>query len=191
MEVDYDATATSLGYTGAAAPARRGANLKRLWEKVETRVHAARTGRNRTKTGDKSQLPLTCAMCGRSTETTWHIFGICKHRKMCQHRNTFFDKYDAALMRGTRGRGNAAHDAAEATHHLEINARPSTELLQIFYLRGGEWTPRPRWQSSLGTIQALFRGLVPVWLPEILSRCGATDETMNEALKRHGEFMTQ
>ena len=94
-------TSAALGWVGSSSPQIRGANVKRLYGKVEC-DEELRHQHNCGGRKGKLQPPAVCATCNHGQETAAHMMQHCRCTQMRGRRQLFWRQYDAHMMRQPR-----------------------------------------------------------------------------------------
>jgi hypothetical protein len=183
--VDWHMTEAMVGWCGATQPQLRASNARRMWEQYQTRTQRARHGQSAgrlAKRGPKDKRHLTCLMGCGAQENLWHVLGVCRCAQgYVAARESMLREYNDCMQRPTKG--------DEGMRSI-MRTQPAIQLNKFIQLRNGVWTPARRTHPHKKSIQLLLRGIAPHWLRDVFTSCGVTDEDMDAAARRHGEFVS-
>ena len=175
-------TKVALGWVGSSSPQIRGANVKRLYGKVEC-DEELRHQQNSGGRGAGRQLPEFCGTCGQGKETAVHMMQRCQCAQMQGRRRLFWRQYDLYMMR--KPRKGSAREA------LRWERLPSLGLQRMMRLQNQPlgWAARPGTHEV--EVRQFFAGMVNRMVLQGFERGGLEQEQWEAAAREHGKFMKE
>ena len=173
-------TSTALGWVGSSSPQIRGANVKRLYGKVEC-DEELRHQHNCGGRKGKLQPPAVCATCNHGQETAAHMMQHCRCTQMRGRRQLFWRQYDAHMMRQPR--------AGSKREKLRWSQSPSLGMQRKMRLQNQGWTARPG--TAEPEVRQFFAGMVNAIVLQGFETGGLEKAQWEAAAREHGGFMKE